>query len=216
MNIKNINHKKKHITIISILLLVSMLTSITVSAEESEPSQNPPMETESKVQSPEPDSPVIDESIPESNENIEPEPSLPEDTSSEVAEDIILPGETAVPETTEPETSTEIIPEPETESEPETQTENSVLDSETADLLKQYLEKSVSNNDIGENPSEEPTILPDENMEKVLVFLEEYKTCWTDLSHDMKYLTQTHLAIGCTVTIGIGILVGLLIFRRWH
>ena len=212
MNIRNINNKKKHIILIAILL-VSMLASITVLAEESiETEQVQPIEIESKIQTsepePEPSPPVSEENTSE-NESIEPESQAPENTDS-------APDEITAPETTEPETSTEAIPEPETESESETETENNILDSETADLLKQYLENSVSNNNVEESSSDESTLLPDENMEKVLAFLEEYKTCWTDLSHDIKYLIQTHLAIGCTVTIGIGIFVGLLIFRRWH
>lgn len=215
MNIRNINNKKKHIILIAILLLVSMLASITVSAEESiEQEQVQPIEIESKIQTSEPESeqepspPVAEENTLE-NESIEPASQAPENTDS-------APDETTAPETTEPETPTESIPEPEIESESETETENNVLDSETADLLKQYLENSVSNNNVEESPSDESTLLPDENMEKVLAFLEEYKSCWIDLSHDIKSLIQTHFVIGCTVTIGIGILVGLLIFRRWH
>lgn len=215
---------KKRVLLIAIMIL-SLFINLVASAEETASPDNQ-LIPESEVQSPEP------EPIPEENNNNEPsveetaiQPPFENNSSkssvSVPTEEPLLPdsAETITPdletsESQESETVNESVQETETETESEP--EKSGFDSETIDLLKQYLTDSVSDNNAESESNQIETSPVDESMEKIIPYLDDFKSYWISFNENYLEFMKTNIAIGCVVIIGIGLIIGIIVFRRLH
>lgn len=210
---------KKRIIFIAIMIL-SLFINLVASAEET---ASPDNQMPDEVQSLEP------EPIPEENNNEPPveEPAVQPPIENDSSEPLVtVPTEepvppdttdtiTTIPETSElqeSETVNESVQETETESEPE----KSGFDSETIDLLKQYLTDSVSDNNAESESNQIETSPVDASMEKIISYLDDFKTYWISFNENYLEFMKTNIAIGCVVIIGIGLIIGIIVFRRWH